>query len=154
LYLLALMHSEFSSILSRNYGFPAGEWSRINESSWRYLGSGKDLLGQPHLYQETEDLLSKGFTTVYSQASLEEDVNMYVFSVIHSRASLVWAAERHKRVKQKLEVLTRFYDRIDQQIHSSERFEFLIRLKSVIAPDRPGARPPILLAKGQGRDAM
>jgi hypothetical protein len=145
--LLALMHSEFSSILYRNYGFPAEEWSRINESSWRYLGLDKDLLGQPNLFQVTDDLLSKGFTSVYSQASLEEDVNMYVFSVIVSEDSLVLAARTHKRVKQKLELLTRFYDRIDRQIHTSERFEFLIRLKSVLDPARHVAQPPILIAK-------
>jgi hypothetical protein len=149
LFLLAGMHHEFSSILYRNYGFPAQEWSRINESGWRYIGSGKDLLGRLDLFEVTEDLLSKGFTSVYSQASLLQDVNMYVFSVIHDEALLVSAGARHKRVKQKLDLLTRFYDRIDRQIHPSDRFEFLDRLKSILDRARHGATRPILIAKGR-----
>jgi hypothetical protein len=152
--LAAMMHSEFSSILFRNYGFPTEEWSKINEGGWRYVGSGKDLLGRRDLYDETEDLLRKGFVCVYGQASIEEDVNMYVFAAIHRKFSLISAAERHKRVKDKLEVLTRFYEAINERLHSAERFEFLIRLKSMIAPTRAGARPPTYVASQRVMDEI
>ena len=80
--LLAMMHSEFSSILYRDYGFPAEEWNKINEIGWRYVGSSIDLRDQRGLYVGTEDLLSRGFTCAYGTVSLEEDVNMYVFAVM------------------------------------------------------------------------
>jgi hypothetical protein len=148
----AMMHSEFSSILYRNYGFPTGEWSKINESDWRYFGSGKDFPDRPDLYDETEDLLRKGFICAYGQASVEEDVNMYIFAAIHRWLSLNSAAARHKRVKQKLEVLTRFYERINQQLVPSGDFEFLVRLKSTTAPPIDGPQPPIYIACQGGAD--
>ena len=149
----AMMHSEFSSILYRNYGFPTGEWSKINESGWKYVGSGRDLLGRPNLYDETEDLLRSGFICAYSQASLEEDVNMYVFAVIHRWLSLNSAAAKHRRVRQKLEVLTRFYERISHQLNTSGDFEFLIRLKSTTAPPIQGPEPPLFVVC-QGRSDL
>jgi hypothetical protein len=149
----ALMHSEFSSILYRNYAFPTEEWGKINESGWRYVGSGKDVLGRPNLYDQTEDSLRKGFICAYSEASLEEDVNMYVFAVIYRRFSLIRAAARHKRVKQKLEVLTRFYERISHQLNISGEFEFLIRLRSTTAPPIQGPAPPLFVVC-QGRSDL
>ena len=97
--------------------------AQINDSSWRYFGSGRDFLGRPNLLDETEDLLRSGFICAYGQASLEEDVNMYVLAVIHRWVSLNSAVSRHKRVKQKLEVLRRFYERINQQVNPSGDFE-------------------------------
>ena len=144
--LLAMMHSEFSSILYRDYGFPAEEWNKINEVGWRYVGPGIDLRDQRRLYVGTETLLRRGFTCAYGTVSLEEDVNMYVLAVIRREASLISAAERHIRVKQKLEILTRFYEKIHKRVYPLEEFGLLIRLKSIIAPARPEERPPIILA--------
>ncbi len=153
LFLSATMHSEFSSILYRNYDFPTREWSKINESGWRYVGSGKDLLGRPNLLHETEDLLRSGFICAYGQASIEEDVNMYVFSVIHRWRSLNSAAARYKRVKQKLEILTQFYERVNQQVNrSGGDFEFLTQLKDAAVPLLHASEPPLFVASQAGSD--
>jgi hypothetical protein len=133
-YLVALMHAEFSSILYRNCFFPTEEWSKINDKIWKYFGRGKDLLGRSDLFDQTEELLDQGFVTVYGQASLEEDVNEYVAALIGRRLSLLQAVGRHKRVRQKLEILTRFYEGIQRQTGSNGQFEFLTRLKSTIDP--------------------
>ena len=131
-FLSAAMHHEFSSILYTNYRFPDDEWSKVNDPRWRYVGEGKDLLGRTDVDDETEDLLRQGFIRVYGQACIEEDVNTYVSAVIAKRPFLVSAAARHKRVRQKLEILTRFYEGVQRQLRVAKDFEFLTRLKSVI----------------------
>jgi hypothetical protein len=132
--LAAMMHAEFSSILYRNYGFPVEEWNKVNDKNWRYIGVGKDLLGRRGLYDQTEALLRRGFVSFYSQASLEEDVNMCIFFVSKAPRSLALATARHKRVRQKLEILARFYERIKMQLYCAGDFLFLNRLKSTIDP--------------------
>jgi hypothetical protein len=130
--LAATMHSEFSSILLRNYRFPEKEWTGINDVNWRYLGSGTDLLGRPDLFEQTEDLFRQGFMCTYGQASLEEDVNMYVFSAIHGHHTLSSAATRHTRIRKKLRVLILFYEGIGRELHYSGEFGFVTRLKAAL----------------------
>jgi hypothetical protein len=144
------MHHEFAHVLFRKYRFPVEEWSKINEPGWKYLGSSKDLLGQANSTRATEDLLHKGFICRYSQLDLKEDVSMYVYAVIERRLSLISAAARHKRVKQKLEVLIRFYEGINQKLGPCEQFEFLTLLRSIIDPSVRGPQPTLLLAGQAG----
>ena len=103
--LTGIMHAELSSILLRNYQFPVDEWVKVNAPDWKYLGEGYELVGRFDVFDQTEELLRQGFTRVYSQASVEEDVNGYVVAVVRQRAFLASAAARHTRVKQKLELL-------------------------------------------------
>jgi hypothetical protein len=131
-FLSATLHAEFSSILFRNYHFPKEEWSRVNDSNWKYAGKGTDLLGQGSLYDQTDDLFRRGFVRVYGQASIEEDVNMYVFSAIYRPSSFGRAASTHKKVRQKLEILIRFYEKLKSQLRAAGDFDFLTRLKSSI----------------------
>jgi hypothetical protein len=131
----ALMHSELSSILYRNYDFPSGEWRQANEDTWVYIGEGKDLLGRSDLFEQSDDLFRKGFIFVYGQASLEEDVNTYVLAVIHQWSRLRSAAASYARVRRKLAVLIRFYEGIKARTHADGDFGFLNRLKSVVGLD-------------------
>ena len=133
-FLAGIIHAELSSILFKNYSFPTEEWSKINGASWRYIGSGKDLLGRAGLYEQSEDLLSRGFMSVYSQASIEEDVNMYVSTLIERRSVVFSAAARHEKVRQKFKVLTKFYEGVKRQLCVAGEFEFLTRLQSLTAP--------------------
>jgi hypothetical protein len=132
--LAGVMHAEFSSILLRNYRFPSEAWSRINDSNWRYAGTIKDLIGRSDLYSHTETLLRQGFISIYGQASVEEDVNMYIECVIEQRSFVTVAAANHKRVRQKLEILTHFFEGIKHQLGFSGEFELLTRLKSSLNP--------------------
>ena len=111
------------------------EWSNINDPSWSYVGTGVNLSGRAGLFHQDEDLFRRGFINVYSQASIEEDVNMYVFAVISQRSVLFSTARRHNRVRQKLILLTRFYEGIKQQLRIAGDFEFLARLNSTIGPN-------------------
>ena len=140
------MHAEFSSILYINYKFPNDQWSKINESGWEYLGLSSEFLARKDLYVESDELYRKGFVSLYGQASIEEDVNMYVFAVIQRRSSMTAAAVRHTRVKQKLEILTRFYEGISRDLPPSGRFEFLIRLKDITDPLMDVPQSPLYIA--------
>jgi hypothetical protein len=146
--LIATMHAELSSIICRNYGFPAEEWATINDPDWRYLGKGHELLGRSDLFDQTEDLLRQGFIRVYSQASMEEDVNGYVVALIKERPMLVSAAARHTRIRQKLELLARFYERIKGQLEAAEDFDFLTRMKSALDAN---SKAPLKPEAGAGR---
>jgi hypothetical protein len=114
-YLEATLHCEFSSILLRNHGFPAAEWSEVNERGWKYSGYGKDydILGRADLHERTAELLAKGFLKKYAQASPEEDFNSYVRLFIENPRLLYSLASRHGRIAQKLRVCREFYRRID-----------------------------------------
>ena len=73
---------------------------------------------------------------------------MYVFAVIHRKLSMISAAARHKRVKQKLEILARFYEGIKRQLRPTEEFEFLAYLYGVIYPSRDDWQPPLYVTLG------
>ena len=98
------------------------------------MGTGVNLLGRAGLFHQDEDLFRRGFINVYSQASIEEDVNMYVFAVISQRSVLFSTARRHNG-SQKLILFTRFYEGIKQQLRIAGDFEFLARLNSTIGPN-------------------
>lgn len=114
--LLGLMHAEFSSILFHNYKFPLEEWETVNKPTWRYLGSGFDMLGRPEIYDQTDELLQNGFLQEYSQATLEEDFNKFVEWTFTKPERLRKLASKYERVRKKYELLIKFYESIDAKI--------------------------------------
>ncbi len=117
-FLLARMHSEFSSILMRNYDFPEAEWHKINRAGFEYVGRGRDVLGQPNLYGQTDKLLSDGFIVQYAQSSMENDFNMIVDWLFTKPSELRRLAQKYPRIKSKMELAINFYESIDN------RFDF------------------------------
>ena len=130
------LHAEFSSILCRNYPFPWAEWASANEKGWQYIGYGKDLsiLDREDLDDQTEDLLSKGFLSVYAQTSREEDFNAYAAHFFERRSSLLAAASRHKRIGQKLALVSSFYERI--RAHPDDTGEVLMSRERALEVER------------------
>lgn len=114
--LLGIMHAEFSSILLKHYGFPTAEWQPINKPSWRYLGSGSEMLEEKGLYSQTEGLLADGFLNRYSQASLEEDFNIFVEWMFTKPDRLRELASMYERIRKKRELVMKFYQSIDPAI--------------------------------------
>lgn len=114
--LLGLMHAEFSSILFHKYPFPKQEWDAVNKPGWRYIGSGSDMLGTTAQYEQTDDLRQNGFLEGYSQASIEEDFNIFVEWVFTKPDRLARLVSRYERIKRKYDLVIRFYDAIDPKI--------------------------------------
>jgi hypothetical protein len=112
----ALLHHEFSSILSRRYEFPWSEWRGANPPGWRYFGHGREMLNRDDLFDGSEELLERGFLAVYSQASIEEDFNLYAEWLLDNPNHLFRAASRHERVRKKTELVVAFYKRLNVHI--------------------------------------
>lgn len=116
--LLGIMHSEFSSIILRNHKdvFPFQKWKSINNSNFKYIGSGVDMLGQDNLEEQTEYLLSQGFIVKYSISSLENDFNMFVDWMFTHPEEVKEFIIKHKRIKQKYIIVQEFYSDINSGV--------------------------------------
>jgi hypothetical protein len=117
-FLLSTMHSEFSSILMRNYRqqFPGRVWSTLNPDGFSYGGTGVEMLGHGDIFQQTQELLRDGFLFKYSQSSLENDFNMFAFWAFTKPGELQDIAVKYEKINKKYELMTEFYRRIDPRI--------------------------------------
>ncbi len=117
-YLLGTMHSEFSSILLRNYGdrFRADAWKAANEPGFEYNGTGVEMLGRNDIFAQSHELADHGFLVSYSQSSLENDVNMYAFWAFTRAEELKSLASEYNRISRKYRLFAEFYNRISPQI--------------------------------------
>lgn len=115
-FLIATMHSEFSSILLRNHSFPKLEWRKINRTDFNYTGDAKRFLGQPNLYGQDVELLRDGFVVKYAQATLENDFNMISRWLFTRRSQLKKLANIYPRIAAKKQLAIRFYRSIDQRM--------------------------------------
>ncbi len=113
-FLLGLLYSEFSSILYRNYQFPKAEWAAVNPNDFKYVGTGRAMLGSKNLYGQTEDLMRKGFLIKYSQSNIENDFNMITRWLFTKRKKLNELCEKYPKIKVKREIAERFYKTISK----------------------------------------
>jgi len=114
--LIGVMHAEFSSILLHNYKFPSEEWEAVNKPTWRYLGSGFEMLGRDEVYNQTDELFDNGFLEGYSQASLEEDFNIFAAWVFTKPHRLRELTSKHERLRKKYYLVMKFYKSIHPEI--------------------------------------
>jgi len=116
--LLGTMHSEFSSILLKNHKdkFPFQKWKSINDSNFKYIGRGVDMLGQDNLDEQNEYLLSQGFIVRYGISSLENDFNMFVDWMFTHPEDIKKLAIKHKRIRDKYEIVLQFYSDINARV--------------------------------------
>lgn len=108
-FLLGTMHSEFSSILMKNYFFSETVWKGANRGDFEYIGNGKDMLGRGDSYTQTSELLSKGLICKYAQASVEEDFNMIVFWLFTKPNELKALANKYPIINSKMWMVIDFY---------------------------------------------
>jgi hypothetical protein len=108
-FLLGTMHSEFSSILMRNYAFPEKAWKNLNLKNFQYIGQGKDIIGSSDLYAQIPELLSRGFICKYAQASVEEDFNMMVYWLFAKPNELKVLAKKYPIINSKMWMVIDFY---------------------------------------------
>jgi hypothetical protein len=113
-FILGTLHSEFSSILQRNYAFPYDKWNDINEKTWKYPDNPLELLGSGNPYEQTEERLDRGFIVKYSEASIEQDFNMFVRYLMQDRSLVLDVASKHTRIWKKLQLVIKFYGEIDE----------------------------------------
>lgn len=109
LFLLGTMHSEFSSILMKNYFFSESVWDGANRGNFKYVGNGRDMLGANQGYNQSSDLLAKGLICAYAQASVEEDFNMMVFWLFTKPEELKTLAKKYPIINSKMWMVIDFY---------------------------------------------
>ena len=118
-YLLGLMHSEFSSILFHSYTFPTKKWESLNPASFKYVGKGRDMLGQTDLFGQNETLLKQGFLVKYSQANVENDFNQIVRWLFTKPNELTQLARQYPVIKAKILLTIQFYRSINPKFSFS-----------------------------------
>ena len=113
-FLLSQMHSELSSIFLINYkdDFSEDAWQAANADGWEYKGTGVEMLGQPDIFAQAEELLDRGFLVKYSQSSLENDVNMFAFWAFTRPKKLQELASKYERIGLKYRLMVQFYAEI------------------------------------------
>jgi hypothetical protein len=76
----------------------------------------------------------RGFLTEYSEASLEEDVNMMAAGMLSGRKEFWRAVDGSARVKKKFRILVDFYRRIDASFSEES-------VRKIAYPREASARP-------------
>jgi hypothetical protein len=109
-------HHEFSSILLHEHSckFEKRKWKRINPEGFRYGKGGLQAImsGNAEMSFDPE-LNERGFLTRYSEASLEEDFNVYCQNIFNGGPSFWKLVEKFPKIKAKTALIIRFYQHID-----------------------------------------
>jgi hypothetical protein len=111
-----VFHHEFSSILKRAYPnrLKVKHWEEINPIWFDYGNGGVDAIRNGEASMELDpDLFSSGFLSEYSQASLEEDINVFAQNIFTGSVSFWNIVDEHERIRRKAELLIAFYHSID-----------------------------------------
>jgi hypothetical protein len=112
-------HHELAHILyDRHFKrFPMEEWVKANGGAV-YLGiGGREAMRQGRAGKEYRiDLHEKGFLNEYSMVELEEDVAEYAGGLFAGGEKFWGAYERFPKVRQKADLVARFYQNLDASI--------------------------------------
>ncbi|WKZ61035.1 MAG: hypothetical protein QY309_06015 [Cyclobacteriaceae bacterium] len=108
-------HSEFSSILLRNYSFLFDKKKWISQNKGIHYGkSGTDALKHGKASETFDlELNKKGVLSLYSTASIEEDFNSFAENLFKSNTGFWEIVKMHKRIREKTSQIIEFYHRLD-----------------------------------------
>ncbi|MEI6898815.1 MAG: hypothetical protein WCL00_02960 [Bacteroidota bacterium] len=109
-------HHEFSSVLlSKNKcKLEKWKWRRLNPKGFRYGKGGLDAILTGNAEMTFDPVLNeRGFLTHYSEASLEEDFNVYCQNVFNGGPEFWRLVETYSKIREKTELVIHFYHRID-----------------------------------------
>jgi hypothetical protein len=111
-----VFHHEFSSVLKRAYlrRFKTNSWESANPSSFSYGSGGVDAMlnGEASMDFDPE-LFDRGFLSKYSQASLEEDINVCAQNLFSGSPEFWDIVDNNDRIRKKTMLLIAFYHSID-----------------------------------------
>jgi len=110
-------HHEFSSILlDKNTCFlKKKKWKKLNPAGFHYGKGGLQAIvtGSAEMSFDPE-LNERGFLTRYSEASLEEDFNVYCQNIFNGGPSFWKLVDKVPKIKAKTDLVIRFYQLIDK----------------------------------------
>jgi hypothetical protein len=110
-----IIHAEYSSVLFQNHRqhFDEVAWIAINPADFSYLGGGVQAVKSGQAMRPSDEATREmGFIKEYAKASVEEDFNCHVASLMMGDASYWEAVEKHPKLKAKSDLVIRFYSKI------------------------------------------
>lgn len=118
LFIENVFHHEFSSILKRAYPWRLKDvtWRSANPADFTYGNGGARAMMNGEASMELDPtLFERGFLCRYSQASAEEDINVFA-QYLFTGTRRFWAiVDRYPRLRQKADLLIHFYNSIEPQ---------------------------------------
>ena len=108
-------HSEFSSIVFRNFSFLFNlkKWNSINDGI-TYGNSGTEALKQGKASKVFDpELIKKGVLSQYGTSSVEEDFNIFAENLFFSSPGFWKIVKENKRIQKKANEVIRMYGRVD-----------------------------------------
>jgi hypothetical protein len=114
-FILARLHSEFSSTLCDHNTFPTDRWMNTNPPDFRYTGTGFEMLGNDALYASTDQEWADGFLMKYSKSSMENDFNMISSWLFTQHDALKTIGQQSMRMHRKIMLAEEFYLSVSDQ---------------------------------------
>jgi len=115
IYLEQLFHSEFSSILFRNYkeSFNKREWTK-NNKYFTYGNSGVNAMKKDQDSQHFDDFYNqKGLLYQYAMSTIENDFNSFTKYLFVPKNGFKKLLKKYNNLKNKRELVIEFYHKID-----------------------------------------
>lgn len=112
LYLEQTIHHEFSSILIKDYNFPAFDWLKLNPSDFRYIIKPSEInayMNSVESYNASEAQLKQGLVSCYGKANAENDINSYAELIFTKPETMKEYIRKYPRISRKYEMIKQFY---------------------------------------------
>ena len=115
-YIEGVFHHEFSSVLKRAFQkyLNTDAWEAANSPDFIYGNGGVDAIMNREASMALDpENYDKGILTKYSQASVEEDINVFAQIIFTGEQNFWEIVDNNVRIRKKAMLLIGFYHRID-----------------------------------------
>ncbi len=112
LFLEQTFHHEFSSILLKNYAFPAFEWIKLNPEGFNYIitpSKINEYMNSITQYHPSALQLESGLVSSYGKVNPENDINTYVELIFTEADRMKFYIAKYPRVQKKFKMIKDFY---------------------------------------------
>lgn len=112
LFLEQTFHHEFSSILVKQYNFPAFDWLKLCPPTFSYIINPKKIdkyMNTVGSYAATESMLRDGVVSAYGMVNAENDINTYAETIFTQPEKMKEYIARYPVIAKKYKMLEKFY---------------------------------------------
>ncbi|MGF1462268.1 MAG: hypothetical protein ACFB2Z_03725 [Maricaulaceae bacterium] len=103
-------HHEYSSILLREYVFPAEAWRDTLPDGFSFPETDSERLAATQVYaDDLREYHQLGFVSDYGASSFENDVNTYAELLMGDPARLKQLSDQYAKIRAKKELILKFY---------------------------------------------
>jgi hypothetical protein len=112
LFLEQSFHHELSSILIRDYAFPAFDWLALNPEGFSYIINPIQIdsyMNSIDSYDANDSILKQGLVSTYGKVNAENDINTYAELVFTQPEKMKKYITKYPVVSKKFHMLKQFY---------------------------------------------